>query len=294
MPNHSLLVRDTLGKAPIDKHKRKGKKHKLQNSTMSHKQVSGKAKGTWNELLELENKHRVDNVANDKNQDGFNEDNFFCNLPTSSYARVVIGADSREINLWSTEGVLAQCHIDGVLRANTRFESLCQTQVEHSAKCCRSWSPANYIALLSNRSSCLQVTETDLSRVKALLEQCAYYYHDRQLSADCAEDPNCQEQVPSVCYMKNAAYHLLHYLLDANFIPPMNHVRTCLSCHEQYRMNVHDQCTYLTISDQDFDSNFICGCIVTEGQHRQQAKFDAAIRDVISSSCGEFRDFRFL
>lgn len=157
-----------------------------------------------------------------------NGDNFFCNAPSSSYARVVIGADSGAIDLWSMEGVLAQCHIDGVLRANTHFSSLCQMRAKRSGAngtCCGSWSPANYVALLSNRSSCLGVTEDDLSRVRALLERCARYYRNHQLSPNCAEDSDCRGRVPTECYARNAAYHLLHYLLDVDFILPRNHVR---------------------------------------------------------------------
>ncbi|XP_014475791.1 PREDICTED: protein dispatched isoform X2 [Dinoponera quadriceps] len=222
--NSSLPIQDVNRKTQKGKHKQKGKKKgkRKQQNDKNHNQTNDETKDA-KELLGLGNKHRVNNLAdNKKNKDHSNDDNFFCNLPTSSYARVVIGADSKETNLWSMEGISAQCHIDGALRANTHFTSLCQTQVERSGadpKCCRSWSPANYVALLSNRSSCLEVTENDLDRVKMLLEQCAYYYHNRQLLPNCAEDANCQRQVPRECYVRNAAYYLLHFLLDVDFIP---------------------------------------------------------------------------
>lgn len=185
----------------------------------------------WKE--DLRNKNRnADTVTND-------QDNFFCNLPTSSYARVVIGVESKDENLWSMEGILAQCHIDDVLRANSHFPSLCQTQTDVEKtenggmapqKCCRSWSPANYVAFLSNRSSCLGVTDNDLTKVKSLLQHCAYYYYNRQLSSNCAEDFNCLKHVPTECYARNAAYNLLHYLLEINFIP--DHVRVYLDKNE--------------------------------------------------------------
>lgn len=232
MQNHSWSTQGILRKKPKGK-KRKGKKHQTVSNNTNYKETtSEEEKDAWEELLELKDKHNAADIEDDKAQDHLDSDNFFCNLPTSSYARVVITVDSEEknFNLWSMEGVLAQCHIDGVLRGNVHFPTLCQTQVNRNGvanhKCCRSWSPANYVALLSNRSSCLGVTENDLSRVKTLLQQCAYYYHDRQLLPDCAEDLNCQKHVPPECYMRNAAYHLLHYLLDVNFIP--SHVRACL------------------------------------------------------------------
>ncbi|XP_011634830.1 protein dispatched [Pogonomyrmex barbatus] len=220
--NYSLPTQGILRKKPKNKNKRKGKKHQmtLNNTDYNNnydKEANEEEKDKWEELIEMKEKHNIDN---DRTQDHFDSDNFFCNLPSSSYARVVIIVDSEENDLWSIQGVLAQCHIDDVLRGNSHFPSLCQTREdEGDHKCCRSWSPANYVALLSNRSSCLGVTESDLSRVKILLQQCAYYYHNRQLLPNCAEDFNCQKHVPIECYTRNAVYHLLHYLLDVNFIP---------------------------------------------------------------------------
>ncbi|XP_029177089.1 protein dispatched-like [Nylanderia fulva] len=215
--NHSLSTSGILKIKSKDKNKQKEQKHpKLLNIT-SLKETSDENKDKWGELRELKDEDDMD-IMDDKNRNHFDND-FFCNLPTSSYARVVIAVDSEEKNLWSMEGILAQCHIDDVLRANAHFSSLCQTEEHNSHKCCRSWSPANYVALLSNRSSCLGVTENDLSRVKTLLQQCASYYHNHKLLPNCAEDFDCQKDVPTECYMRNAAYHLLHYLLDVNFIP---------------------------------------------------------------------------
>ena len=205
------------------KNKKKGRK-KYQKQIINTKEEIDKVeiKDKWEELIELKNKN--------KSQDYVENENFFCNLPLPSYARVVIGRNSKDANLWSMEGILAQCYIDAELRSNTHFPSLCQTQIEHNnigQKCCRSWSPANYVALLSNRSSCLGVTENDLSRVETLLKRCVYYYQNGHLTSNCEEDLNCQKHVPSECYTHNAAYHLLHYLLDIDFIS--NHVRKLIS-----------------------------------------------------------------
>lgn len=169
--------------------------------------------------MSLENRPNI-NVEDDKGQDHPDGDDFFCDVPSSVYARVIIGAESKDKDLWSLEGVLAQCHVDDVLRRNSHFRSLCQQNLSNTGrKCCRSWSPANYVALLSNRTSCLGVTENDLSRVKALLQQCSHYYYNRQLVPNCAEDATCQKNVSAECYARNAVYHLLHYLLDVDFIP---------------------------------------------------------------------------
>ncbi|XP_015182400.1 PREDICTED: protein dispatched isoform X2 [Polistes dominula] len=186
-------------------------------------------KDKWKELSELRSKNQFNIIDYDKSHNNLDSESFFCNLPNPNYARVVIGStETEEKSLWTMEGVLAQCHIDAALRANPHFTSLCQVEEEHNGiksnqKCCRSWSPANYVALLSNRSSCLGVTEDDLIRVEALLRRCAYYYYNLELTSNCAEDTNCQKRVRAECYQHNAVYHLLHYLLDFNFIPNDKH-----------------------------------------------------------------------
>ncbi|CAL7936449.1 unnamed protein product [Xylocopa violacea] len=220
MPNHSWVGQGIVRKKP--KSKKKGrKKYQMQVNGKEDEIDTVEVKDKWEELIELRNKNKLDIVKDYKSQDHIDSENFFCNLPSSAYARVVIGRSSKDTNLWSMEGVLAQCYIDAELRSNSHFPSLCQTQLEHNnlgQKCCRSWSPANYVALLSNRSSCLGVTENDLSRVETLLKRCIYFYKNRHLTSNCAEDLNCQRHVPVECYMHNAAYHLLHYLLDIDFI----------------------------------------------------------------------------
>lgn len=223
--NYSWVSQGILRKKP--KNKKKGGKKFQKQATNNTKEIDEvEVKDKWEELLKLKNKNTLEVVKDYKSQDHVDSENFFCNLPSSAYARVVIARNSKDTNLWSMEGVLAQCHIDAELRSNSHFPSLCQTQLEHNdtgQKCCRSWSPANYVAFLSNRSSCLGVTENDLGRVETLLQRCVYFYQNRRLTSNCVEDLNCQRHVPSECYMHNAVYHLLHYLLDSDFIS--SHVR---------------------------------------------------------------------
>ncbi|XP_034170851.1 protein dispatched [Osmia lignaria lignaria] len=218
--NHTWINQGIVRKKP--KNKRKGGKKYLKEITDNKQKTDeGTVKDKWEELMELKNKNRLDIVKEYKNEDYVDSENFFCNLPSSAYARVVIGRDSKDTNLWSMEGVLAQCHIDAEIRLNSHFPSLCQMQGEHNnvaEKCCRSWSPANYVAFLSNRSSCLGVTENDLNRVEILLQRCSYFYQNHHLTSNCAEDLNCQRHVPAECYAHNAVYHLLHYLLDTDFV----------------------------------------------------------------------------
>jgi hypothetical protein len=157
-----------------------------------------------------------------------NTDDFFCNIPSAAYARVVISSNNQKKNLWSIENVLSQCHMDAALRASTHFSLLCQRRLKNKKKCCHSWSPANYIALLSNKTSCLAITELDLEKVKELLEMCFYFYQNFELTFDCAEDLKCRRKVPSLCYSYNAVYSVLHYLLDTEFILNTNNTNSSL------------------------------------------------------------------
>ncbi|OXU27643.1 hypothetical protein TSAR_001530 [Trichomalopsis sarcophagae] len=218
----------------------KNKKYNDKTKTAIDKNDDKEEKNTWEELMKLKAKdrHSIGDKNNNHGGDEENEDKeefdeqeghfdgeadgFFCNLPSSAYSRVVISSKDPEQNLWSLEGVLAQCHIDAALRASPHFPSLCQRQLDPKQKCCRSWSPANYVALLSNRTSCLAVTEQDLLKVESILQKCSYFYRNLELTPDCAENIRCQRRVPSVCYNYNAAYHLIHYLLDIEFLVTSN------------------------------------------------------------------------
>lgn len=209
-----------MRKKPKKDKRKKTKKYLPQGNSTDNSDIDGKDK--WEELLELRNKDKLTNSDDHENHNHLGEDGFFCNAPSSAYARVVLGSELGDKNMWSMEGVLAQCHIDEALRANNKFSSLCQTYKDHASgrkRCCRSWSPANYVAFLSNRTSCLGVTESDLSRVEVLLKRCSYYYNNHHLTEDCAENLNCQNHVPAECYAHNAMYHLLHYLMDIDFLP---------------------------------------------------------------------------
>lgn len=199
---HNVTPQHSQNKTLTPKEKQqKTPKKKKKNQHKASKKKDKK----WEERLENESKESHGHLGG------------FCNSPNPDYSRVVLAADSKDGNLWSMDGVIAQCSIDEILRKNPKFTSLCETDAED--KCCRSWSPANYVALLSNRSSCLGVTESDLRRVETLLDRCAYFYRISQLTPNCDDDFQCQRQVPAECYAHNAPYHLLHYLLDRDFIP---------------------------------------------------------------------------
>lgn len=108
------------------------------------------------------------------------------------------------------------------IRSHTRFGALCQRTAAN--ECCPSWSLGNYVAVLSNRSSCLDTTQADAAHILALLRVCALYYHRGALVPSCLgpgknKAPNCA-QVPTKCSQNSAVYQLLHFLLDRDFLSP--------------------------------------------------------------------------
>ena len=51
---------------------------------------------------------------------------------------------------------LAMCRLDSRLRIGEEFLGLCQTVSK--GVCCNSWSLPNYVALLNNKTSCMEIT----------------------------------------------------------------------------------------------------------------------------------------
>lgn len=110
------------------------------------------------------------------------------------------------------------------IRSHVHFRDLCQRT--EANECCPSWSVGNYIAVLYNRSSCLEITQGDISHTLALLRACAPDYHRGVLTPSCIGPEAVRQkhsqcaQVPEKCTRFNAIYQLLHFLVDRDFLSP--------------------------------------------------------------------------
>lgn len=143
---------------------------------------------------------------------------FFCNNPSRDYAHVIIQSTTGK-NLFTLKGLKSVCQIDDKrLRKSPNFPKLCEQTSRRS--CCKSWSIPNYVALLCNRSSCLDITQQDVTYVLKLLASCSAFYHDMKLSHDCATDPALCHGIPKQCTEYDAVYNMLHYLVDVDFLNP--------------------------------------------------------------------------
>ena len=77
-------------------------------------------------------------------------------ISVPEYSHVVVKSTVPNDNLFTLENLLAVCRLDAKMRAVPEMSPICETSSDRN--CCASWSLPNYVALLSNRSSCLEIT----------------------------------------------------------------------------------------------------------------------------------------
>lgn len=150
------------------------------------------------------------------------EENFFCGPPEKKLAKLVFVSTSGG-SLWNLQAIHSMCRIEQEqIRSHISFGALCQRSAAN--ECCPSWSLGNYLAVLSNRSSCQDTTQADTDRTLALLRFCATFYHRGVLVPACVgsgqDKPPFCAQVPAKCTGSSAVYQLLHFLLDRDFLSP--------------------------------------------------------------------------
>ncbi|KAM9495779.1 protein dispatched homolog 1 [Clarias gariepinus] len=156
----------------------------------------------------------------------FSKDSFFCDVPGDSYSRIVFTSAEGK-NLWNVHAIKSMCNFDNTrVRSHPQYWSLCQRAT--SASCCPSWTLGNYIAVLTNRSSCQKITERDVSLTLKVLRSCAKFYYNGTLGPECW-DANTRRKdqfkcasVPRKCTKYNAVYQILHFLVDKDFLNPKN------------------------------------------------------------------------
>ncbi|XP_028295709.1 protein dispatched homolog 1 [Gouania willdenowi] len=149
---------------------------------------------------------------------------FFCDVPGDRYSRLVFTSAEGK-NLWTIQAIKSMCNLDNTrVRSHRDYWSLCQRTNDKS--CCPSWTLGNYIAVLTNRSSCQKITERDVSHTLKILRSCAKYYHNGTLGPDCwdvvlrRKDQLKCSSVPRKCIKYNAVYQILHFLVDKDFLSP--------------------------------------------------------------------------
>ncbi|XP_045064913.1 protein dispatched homolog 2 [Coregonus clupeaformis] len=157
------------------------------------------------------------------------QDTFLCDSPGDRYAQLVFRSGN-SASLWSLKAIYSMCEMEQErIRSQPHFQDLCKQHIRLEVDgamirggCCPSWSLGNYLALLSNASSCLSLTSLQVTESLHLLRFCAPYYHDGSLVAYCAErgkQGHCAS-VPTRCKHSRAVFQILHYLVDKDFLGP--------------------------------------------------------------------------
>ncbi|KAJ6638287.1 Protein dispatched [Pseudolycoriella hygida] len=138
---------------------------------------------------------------------------FFCGAPNVEYAHFVVQRVNYNLteSMFELNALLAICDLEYQLQQIEPYRELCETEIT-SSNCCRPWSLPNYVAVISNKTSCFDIEEEDVQQAKNLIQKCYTYYETMKLSNDC-DKRKCH--VPPDCARKNAVYNILHYLIDS-------------------------------------------------------------------------------
>lgn len=104
-------------------------------------------------------------------------DGFFCEAPSNlqcnkfvplidfffvvidiEYAHFVVQRVNNNLteSMFEINALLALCDLEYQLTQTDEYDVLCENEMS-SARCCKPWSLPNYIALLSNHSSCFEI-----------------------------------------------------------------------------------------------------------------------------------------
>ncbi|XP_056402833.1 protein dispatched homolog 2 isoform X2 [Hyla sarda] len=151
-------------------------------------------------------------------------DGVFCGPPSKSYSQLVFMSKTAG-SLWNLQAIQSMCRIEKEkIRSHPTFSELCERN--NKKECCPSWSLGNYISVMYNRTSCLEITQSDISHTLALLRSCAPNYYSGALTPSCIGSSTEREKhsqcakVPEKCTRSSAVYQLLHFLVDRDFLSP--------------------------------------------------------------------------
>lgn len=140
-----------------------------------------------------------------------------CSFADNGYSHFVMERINHNLteSLFEINGLLAMCDLEQRIITTDHYEDYCVREVM-SNECCRPWSIPNYVALLSNRTHCFDLTADDVAYVQALLASCFPFYHNLRLDSDCVNF-RCKN-VPAECAQFNSVYNIFHYLADNQFM----------------------------------------------------------------------------
>ncbi|XP_053603094.1 protein dispatched homolog 1 [Plodia interpunctella] len=147
-----------------------------------------------------------------------------CGAPVFDYAHLVV-TSTDDSSLLTYPNIARMCKLQTFLieAGEDEYYKVCERAKHTDKLCCPIWSVPNYIALISDKSSCENLTEVDVNKTVSILKNCAGYFHNFTLMASCDLD-RCK--VPKYCSQHDAIYNMLFYLIDSDAFSPLDFTQT--------------------------------------------------------------------
>ena len=150
------------------------------------------------------------------------------NAVTSAYTEGISIIFKSSNTLFTSSSLIGMCEVDNSIRNFKHYQvNKCRLS-EQVNSCCPSRSLSNYVAALSNLSSCYNITDESVTYTTNLLSTCYPYYLDGRLTSDCWNWNNdtikslqCPS-VPSNCTKYNAVYDMFTSLMESSYNPQIN------------------------------------------------------------------------
>ncbi|EDO35179.1 predicted protein [Nematostella vectensis] len=129
----------------------------------------------------------------------------------------------------TAESLKAVCRLESkIMRDFPGFREACfrRNITIHGLRkeeCCPSWSVGNYVASLSGRQTCQDVTDEDVKEVMTRLKSCAKFFNNGTLKENCWDYKNSLPypycvNIPLACVKDNAVFIIFYYLTDKEFL----------------------------------------------------------------------------
>lgn len=116
-------------------------------------------------------------------------------------------------SMFEVNALRAMCALELQITALPAYQTGCEKHpmTPGHATCCHRWSLPSYVAMISQVPTCNDLQPEHLVEAENLLKECRHYYLDGRLRPNCwTKDCN----VPKACRHNNAAYNMLHYLMN--------------------------------------------------------------------------------
>ncbi|XP_073987713.1 RND transporter family member dispatched isoform X1 [Rhodnius prolixus] len=170
----------------------------------------------WETLISrLDSDHRSSHQHHHHHQ---SESEYFCSNPAAEYGRIVVTGSDR-VDLFAVSSLLTMCRLESLITTPDLYKSICAT-TSVDQKLCKPWSLPNYITMISNKTTCLDITEEDVDKVKKLLEYCRHY-----------KDLSCVNwilEMPTICDKCRHMFDLIQYILDYEFVNQTDSLKNVL------------------------------------------------------------------